>query len=377
MSQIPLSSFTRRVLKAGYRRAYGKRYANIPPSQRVYVRPGEARAAQLRWSALLAAHRPTSLSAYAEKVPLGEIEEFLPCPMCENDTFRVLFHPGSRKRGAEWTYHVVRCERCGFLWRNPNIKPERLGRPLRGELQQVPHRRLCSEAAASLRLTMDAFSPLFKEGGGRRLLDFGCGTGLFLELAEQRGFDVAGCDLSQDSLDLAQRRLTSRKLYYGSPANVPELAAGGFDIVTMWSVLAHLPRPKDDLSMLRGLLNDDGALLILTVNAGSLMLKLHGSYWNGFTKNHLMFYSRDTLPRLLTDAGFAAVAFKPFYGDTIEAGTTGLSPENQARARRTVDETNGGNMMRAVAFASTDAAAASGLQYQSLPARSNAPTGRA
>jgi hypothetical protein len=166
MSQIPLSSFTRRVLKAGYRRAYGKRYANIPPSQRVYVRPGEARAAQLRWSALLAAHRPTSLSAYAEKVPLGEIEEFLPCPMCENDTFRVLFHPGSRKRGAEWTYHVVRCERCGFLWRNPNIKPERLGRPLRGELQQVPHRRLCSEAAASL--PADDGRLLAAVQGGRR-----------------------------------------------------------------------------------------------------------------------------------------------------------------------------------------------------------------
>jgi hypothetical protein len=100
------------------------------------------------------------------------------------------------------------------------------------------------------------------------------------------------------------------------------------------------------------------------------MLKLHGSYWNGFTKNHLMFYSRETLPRLLGDAGFAAVAFKSFYGDGVEAGTTRMSPQQVATSRRTIDETNGGNMMRAVAFASTDAAAASGLQYQTL-ARGN------
>lgn len=366
MSQIALKPLTRRVLKAAYRRAYGKRYADIPPSQRVYVRPGEARLAEVRWRGVLAAHRPTTLAEYVKKTPKGEIEEFLPCPMCEHETFRRLFHPGSRKEGAEWSYYVVRCERCGFLWRNPNILPERLGDLYADSYSTFLTGDYAAKRQRRYRLTMDAFSPLFKDGDGRRLLDFGCGTGLFLELAEKRGFDVAGTDLSQDSLDLAQRRLTSRHLYYGSPADVPELAAGGFDIVTMWSVLAHLPRPKDDLSMLRNLLNDNGALLILTVNANSLMLKAHGSYWNGFTKNHLMFYSRYTLPMLLRDAGFAAVAFKPFYGDTIEAGTTGLSPENQARARRTVDTTNGGNMMRAVAFATRDAAVASGLQYQPL-----------
>ena len=57
---------------------------------------------------------------------------------------------------------------------------------------------------------------------------------------------------------------------------MPEIAAGGFDVVTMWSVLAHLATPVEDLTMLRGLLSDDGALMILTVNANSLLLKAHG-----------------------------------------------------------------------------------------------------
>ena len=40
---------------------------------------------------------------------------------------------------------------------------------------------------------------------------------------------------------------------------MPEIAAGGFDVITLWSVMAHLPRPLDDLRMLRGLsaLRDD------------------------------------------------------------------------------------------------------------------------
>ncbi len=82
--------------------------------------------------------------------------------------------------------------------------------------------------------------------------------------------------------------------------------------------------------------------------------------------NHLMFYSRHTLPRLLRDAGFAAVAFAPFYGDTVESGTTRMSPRNQERSRRVVDATSGGNMLRALAFASREAAVASGLSHKPL-----------
>ncbi|GAA2770189.1 class I SAM-dependent methyltransferase [Nonomuraea dietziae] len=58
---------------------------------------------------------------------------------------------------------------------------------------------------------MDAFSPVFEHGEGRRLLDFGCGAGLFLELAEQRGFDAVGVDLSPDSVEQANARLTKAR----------------------------------------------------------------------------------------------------------------------------------------------------------------------
>jgi hypothetical protein len=91
------------------------------------------------------------------------------------------------------------------------------------------------------------------------------------------------------------------------------------------------------------------------VNARSLLLKAYGSEWSGFTKNHLMFYSSETLPRLLRRTGFAGVGYAPSYGDTIEAGTTRLSDSLRERLRRTVEATDGGNMMRAMAFADDEA----------------------
>ena len=80
--------------------------------------------------------------------------------------------------------------------------------------------------------------------------------------------------------------------YHGAPGDVPEIAAGGFDVITMWSVLAHLAEPVEDLTMLRRLLAPDGVLLLLTVNAGSLKLRRQLAAWDGFTPNHLIFFSR-------------------------------------------------------------------------------------
>jgi SAM-dependent methyltransferase len=341
----------RRLLK---KIMYGQRYDHVPWPQQVYLRPGERqiRRWQGRWRRWRS--RTVPLADYRAAVAAGEIEEFIGCALCGETRQQPMFRPRDRK--GTWEYRVVRCPGCGFLYRSPNIRPERLGDLYASGYSRFLTGRYAENRQRRYRVTMDAVAPIFEAGDGRRLLDFGCGAGLFLALAERRGFDGYGVDLSPDSVAQARTRLASAKVFHGSPMEVGEIAAGGFDVVTMWSVLAHLPRPVEDLSMLRGLLGPDGVLLILTVNAGSLHLAGLGSRWQGFTRNHLMFYSRDTLPRLLGRAGFAAVGFAPFYGDEVAAGESRLTPAQVARLQRRVDATDGGSMLVAVGFA-TDAAA--------------------
>ncbi|MBF8190171.1 class I SAM-dependent methyltransferase [Nonomuraea sp. K274] len=334
------------------RLAYGSRYNSVPWGQRVYVRPGERliREAQWKWLTRRAPVMPRE--DYERVRKLGEIEEFLNCMMCGESRQQPLFQPSG---GNGWRYFVVRCPSCGFLYRNPNVRPERLG-----DLYATGYSKFLTGNYAANRqrrydLTMRAFSPVFDEGKERRLLDFGSGVGLFLELAEERGFDAYGVDLSPESVVEANGRLSRARTYLGAPEDVPEIAAGGFDVITLWSVLAHLPRPLEDFEKFRGLLAPGGVLLILTVNAQSLLLKAYGSTWSGFTKNHLMFYSSQTVRTLLARTGFAGVAFAPHYGDTVEAGTTNLRPDLVARLRRNVEISDGGNMMRVLAFADEEA----------------------
>ena len=359
-----LRKILRRARKVLKKVLYGQRYAHVPWPQRVYLRPGERYIRRLQGAWRVRRSPVVPLAGYRAATPLGGIEEFLSCPLCGESRQQPMYRPTNHKAG--WRYRVVRCPGCGFLYRNPGIRPEHLG-----DLYATGYSRFLTGGYARnrqrrYRVTMAAVAPVLDTGDGRRLLDFGCGAGLFLELAERLGFQAYGVDLSPDSVEQARARLTSAKVFHGDPRQVPDIAAGGIDVITMWSVLAHLPRPVADLSMLRGLLTDEGALVILTVNAGSLHRRGLGSRWQGFTRNHLMFYSRDTLPRVLGAAGFASVGFAPFYGDAVADGSSSLSPAEVSRLRRRVDATDFGSMLVAVGFATEAAAERYGARLPDL-----------
>lgn len=341
-----------------------------------YTVPGAAAYHERRWQRLIDAAPVLTPEEHAAEVGLKDIEEPIGCTLCGERRMQPLLHPRSATKKERWDYHVVRCPSCGFLYRHPGIKPDRLGELyadnysefLTGEYEKKRRRRY--------RLVMDAFSPLLDEGAGRRLLDFGCGTGLFLQVAHKRGFETYGVDLSADSIERARKRPGGESTYFGRPDEIPEIAAGGFDVITLWSVLAHLATPIEDFRMLRRLLKPDGVLIVLTVNANSIELKANRERWNGFTKNHLKFYSPSTLPVLLGHAAFEAVTLRPSYGDPVEAGTTILGRRDEGRLRRVVDDGNRGNMLRAIGWASAEAPARWAMEsdrlYDQRPASARA-----
>jgi 2-polyprenyl-3-methyl-5-hydroxy-6-metoxy-1,4-benzoquinol methylase len=343
-----------------------RRLGAPPRTVWLYTIPGAAALYERRWQRKVRRTPAISPTEHLRRTGIREIEEIVSCSLCGESRFQPLFEPYERTRGR-WSYQVVRCPSCGFLYRNPGIRAERLAdlyagpryvKFLTGKYEQHRRRRYS--------LAMDAFSPLFAEGRGRRLLDYGCGAGLFLELAHERGFDGYGVDLSPDAVKRARERPGGANAHVGMPAEVPEIAAGGFDVITMWSVLAHLPRPVADVEMLRNLLAPDGVLSILTVNANSLELKARGSGWNGFTRNHLVFFSPATVALLLGRAGFGALVIRPAYGDAVELGTVPLRRRHEQRLRHNVDRGNQSNMLRAVAFVSETGPESWGLERDAV-----------
>jgi SAM-dependent methyltransferase len=348
--------------RVGQRGASGLVDRVVPGStQRCLTLPGADRLLELRWAARIRRAKVMTPEQHAAAVVDSrrrgaEIEMPVACLLCGGARLQALLHAYDRKHKApRWDYHVVRCAGCGLLFRHPGICPERLGDLYSsGSYAQFLAGKYTRTRIRRYRVTMAPFGRLFRRGRGRRLLDFGCGNGLFLDLAYRRGFDCYGVDLAADAIDVAREKPSGQQAYHGSPMEIPELAAGGFDVITMWSVLAHLAQPVDDLATLRSLLAPDGVLLMLTVNSGSLKFKHRLDAWGGFTANHLAFFAPDTLRLLLRRAGFRAVVMPPWYGGPVERGTTRLSTREQRHLRRVIDRGNRGNMLRAAAFVDPD-----------------------
>ena len=126
----------------------------------------------------------------------------VPCALCGDAASSTCSRPRGRAGGR---YHVVRCPSCGFLYRNPGVKPERLGDLYtKGNYGKFLTGRYGKKRQRNYRAIMKEFAPVFVDGTGRRLLDYGSGAGLFMEVADKRGFDTYGIDLSPDAVAIAR-----------------------------------------------------------------------------------------------------------------------------------------------------------------------------
>ncbi len=98
------------------------------------------------------------------------------------------------------------------------------------------------------------------------LLDVGCGPGVFLDVARQRGWEPHGVDPSQAALEVARTTLgESVDLRQGDLLEVD--LQGGYAAVTMIDVLRHCARPREMLERARDILGAEGCILLREHNA--------------------------------------------------------------------------------------------------------------
>jgi SAM-dependent methyltransferase len=153
-----------------------------------------------------------------------------------------------------------------------------------------------------------------------RLLDLGGGIGEFADIALGAGWDAYSFDTSPEATSAARERLGDRAL---------TASASGFDVVTLWCVIAHLPEPEELLESVRAALRRGGTLWLTTPNFAfqrryARLLALVGKpLVFGFGDDHLWHFTADSLRRLLEAHGFCDVRFH--YRGVIEWCSTGHS----------------------------------------------------
>ena len=140
----------------------------------------------------------------------------------------------------------------------------------------------------------------------KKILDFGCGAGGFVELADKIS-DACGVEKQKKMFDFMKKK--NLKVY----SDISELKNEKFDVITMFHVLEHLNNPQESINELKNLLNPKGKLIIEVPNTNDALLSLYGcKSFSDFThwSCHLWGFNNKNLKKMLKNSGFKKVKIK-------------------------------------------------------------------
>lgn len=240
-----------------------------------------------------------------------------PCPCCHGDAIE----PFASHAG----FSIVACRECGLRYLDPQ--------PTVNELEELYSESYFTHEGTGLpgydryleeldnhRRTFDDRLPLLPAHAQEsRILDVGAAVGAFVERARFAGWQAEGVEPSTWAAAYA-RDILRQPVATGTLEGA-EYPAATFDVVTLWEVIEHLPEPLSTLREIHRVLKPGGFLALSTPDARSPVSQLLGRRWPGWRKvpEHLFFFDRRTLRKLLGDAGFE-VAKERYVSLTVSRG---------------------------------------------------------
>ncbi len=196
-------------------------------------------------------------------------------------------------------YRIVQCRRCGLVYTDPRRHPDEI----LNDYEAVVEPRYVDEREGrflTFRRNIRPLDALITPAPGRRLLDVGAHVGIFVEVAQERGWEAWGLEPSQWAVE--QGRGRGLNMIQGTLRQT-DLETASFDVVTMWDVAEHLADPLADFRETARILKPGGVFCVHSMNIESLFARLMGRYWPWLVEMHLVYYSPRTLAALLEKAG--------------------------------------------------------------------------
>lgn len=243
--------------------------------------------------------------------------EYVACNLCGSTDSKVLYPstlPDGLDRGNVERFRctssgygkhntIVKCQNCGLVY----VNPHREANAILHDYEEVVDELYLEEREGrvlTFRRNLRPLEELMPPERRRRLLDVGCYIGVFLEIAQERGWEAWGVEPSHWAAREARRR--GLRVIEGTLDDV-YLADEFFDVITMWDVIEHLTNPLGDLRKSYRLLKKGGLICIHTINIESLLARLMGRHWPWLMEMHLYYFSPRTLAAMLRKAGFTVV----------------------------------------------------------------------
>ncbi len=204
---------------------------------------------------------------------------------------------------------LTKCLRCGFVFSRKIPSAAELEAYYR-QYSYGGHYYISPITLKRYREILQSFEKYRKLN---RILDVGCGNGIFLSVARELGWESYGTEISQKAVEICQNH--GLTVYAGTLEQVmdrlPEV-----DVVVSIEVVEHLSFPSEEVQRFSQVLRKEGLLYLTTPNFNSLTRRiLRNKHTEIVYPEHLSYFTASTMKRMLKNNGFG----------TFRIETTGIS----------------------------------------------------
>ena len=237
----------------------------------------------------------------------------LPPCVCGARSYR-LVRASERFLGVGESFEVHACQACGLARTSPPPYDDELTADV---YQELPYESVTTREAEWRGFFRPLLDAAWRHRPGGRFLDVGCGVGLAVKMAAERGYEAAGVEINARSAAYARDVM-------GLPVVNSDLAHAGFpeghfSVVLLSHVLEHLSTPHTVFDDIKRVLAPDGVLVVEVPNMAGLLVPVLGARWTGWMPNmHVWQFTPATLARTLRLLGFEVVEVR--CRDNIEIG---------------------------------------------------------
>lgn len=228
------------------------------------------------------------------------------CVLCKSKNV-ILWHDGTRD---DKTAKVYKCKQCGLIFVSSYFKPDIVcdklyiegGMHTNNDDNMTIEERKAVYIEEDIRRANDIKSYLL----GKKVLDFGCSYGGFLDAAVKYANSVVGCEIEQEAVEYC------RNLGYSILEDIDE-NSDSYDVIVMSHVIEHLINPEKYLEKIVKHISKDGYLILEFPNADEVLVNIYDShaykdytYWT----QHVCLYNEHTISMLLNNVGFTVEEVK-------------------------------------------------------------------
>lgn len=149
----------------------------------------------------------------------------------------------------------------------------------------------------------------------KHIVEIGCGRGEYLALLAECNVQACGIEYGRDSVRTARAAgLNVERAFMGRNSAQKPLNGAPFDGFMMLNFLEHMPHPRDTLRQIAANLKD-GAIGLMEVPNVDMILQ--EKLFAEFIRDHLLYFTEDSLRTALSLGGFEVLAIKPVWHDYI------------------------------------------------------------